>query len=231
MIRHCNITGVDRNACCGTQCPDLTHISFLHVLPPSTPHAADAPSSTTPTRLFFVAGTRAIAHLQHASRELSRSGQAVNVGRNDLFERISKIEANRFEQAEAGKAMKGELARMVGEAAAARAEKVVHVHRTEKATHDFDFLGSVAASFVDARPEDTIVLTSAVAPPALLLVQSKDHERGKAVFDALKAALAGDDKTRVKGGGARGRYMAKVEGKWAKGDAEALARVLGELGV
>jgi hypothetical protein len=50
------------------------------------------------------------------------------------------------------------------------------------------------------------------------------------VFDALKAALGAEDKARVKGGGARGRYMAKVEGKWAKGDTEALARV-GELGV
>jgi hypothetical protein len=94
-----------------------------HLLPAraasSTPHAADAPSSTTPTRLFFVAGTRDRTPPAR-SRELSRSGQAVNVGRNDLFERISKIEANRFEQAEAGKAMKGELARMVGEAGRAR---------------------------------------------------------------------------------------------------------------
>ncbi|TXT05025.1 hypothetical protein VHUM_03845 [Vanrija humicola] len=231
VIRHCNITGVDRNACCGTQCPDLSHVGFLHVLPPGTPHLSDTPSSTTPTRLYFVAGPRAIAHLQHASRELSRAGQAVNVGRNDLHERVAKIEANRFEQAEGAKAMKGELARLVADAAAGTPGSVVALHRAEKATHDFDFLSAVAGAWCDARSADTIVLTSAVpaAPPALLLVQSKDHDRAKAVFDAVKAALAGSDKARVKGGGARGRYMAKVDGKWGKGEAEALERVLAEL--
>ncbi|KAL1407111.1 hypothetical protein Q8F55_006525 [Vanrija albida] len=229
VIRHCNITGVDRNACCGTQCPDLSYVSFLHVLPPSTPHAATQPSSSTPTRLYFVAGPRAIAHLASASRELSRAGQAVNVGRADVYERVARIEANRFEQAEAAKAMKGELARLVASAAAAKDGAIVTLHRAERATHDFDFLSAVAGAFCDARPDATLVLTSAVAPPALLLVQSKDADKAKAVFERLKTLLAGEDKARVKGGGARGRYMAKVDGKWAKGDGAAVEQVVQEL--
>lgn len=240
MIRHCNIDGIDRNACCGTQCPDLSIIGFLHVLPPSTPWAATEPSSKAATRLYFVAGPRAVEHLSAASRSLSQAGQAIAVGRELVVERVTRLEANRYDTAEKEKALRQELAKTVGEAAVARRERIVHVHRTTAATHDFEFLNAIAAAYFVAITEAefaaqcdgqdgsdktlTLIVTSAPSgvTPALLLVQSRDDATGKALFEDIKAALTGTDKARVKGGGARGRFMAKIDGKWSQKDVDAI---------
>lgn len=230
MIRHCVIDGIDRNACCGTQCPDLSIIGFMHILPPSTPFAATAPSSKVPTRLLFIAGPRAVGHLSLASRALSQVAQVVSVGRGDVVERVAKIEANRYETNEAAKSMKAELARLVGEAAATnpKGNKAVWIHRTERATHDNDFLSQAAQVAITANPDSglaAVLCTSAPSAaqgpvgPALVLVQAKDDAQAKALFTAVKAALADRG---VKGGGARGRYMAKVEDKFGKAEVEAV---------
>lgn len=130
---------------------------------------------------------------------------------------------------------------------------LVWVHRTERATHDFDFLSTVSATFTTSasssasasasptatpdRPltELVIVLSSAPAEarPALLVVHSKDDKLAKAIKDKLAAALdqLGEDgaKGRVKGGGAKGRYMCKVDGKWGKKETERFEEVLNEV--
>ncbi|BEJ14469.1 hypothetical protein CspHIS471_0402360 [Cutaneotrichosporon sp. HIS471] len=231
VIRHCNIDGIDRNACCGTQCPDLSLIGFLHVLPPSTPHAATEPSSRVPTRLFFVAGPRAVNHLSLASRWLSQAGQVIGVSRSELVPRIQKIEANRYDTDAAAKSLKAELAGLVGGAAVKSG--VAWIHRAEKSTHDYDFMTAAATAWNAAGAEDNavIVFTSALpgVTPALLMVQGKDEARSKSVFEALKVALDRADPDtgkRVKGGGARGRFMAKVDGKWGKRETEAVQGVV-----
>lgn len=226
VIRHCNITGVDRNACCGTQIPTLSLINFMHVLPPSTPADAAEPTSKVPTRLYFVAGPRAQRHLAAASRELSRAGQAVNVGRADLAERLAKIEANRFDTAEREKALRIELSRLLGQQAATSGGSRAKIARSAPATHDYDSLSGMSGAYCDARPEGVVVAYSTAASPALVVVQCKDQELAKKTFDELKVKLARDDKARVKGGGARGRFMAKVEGKWTRADDEAVDAVL-----
>lgn len=235
VIRHCNIDGIDRNACCGTQCPDLSLIGFLHVLPPSTPHSATEPSSRVPTRLFFVAGPRAVAHLAQASRWLSQAGQVIGVSRAELVPRIEKIEAIRYDTDAAAKSLKAELAGIVG--AGARKSGVVWIHRAEKSTHDYDFMTSAAQAWVNAGAEEGAVIVFSSAPPGagptLVMVQGRDEGRSKSVFEAVKAALdavgegEGEAKgKRVKGGGARGRFMAKVDGKWGKREAAAVQAVV-----
>lgn len=245
MIRHCNIAGLDRNACCGTQLPSLCAVGALHVLPPSTPHGSARPAGT-PTRLFFVAGPRAARHLRHASRLLSRAAQVAGVGRADLHERLARTERGRFDTAEREKALRAELFRILGQQAAATeggGDRALVIRRNAPATHDFDALAAIAAAYCDARPRGVVALVStppatasaererergAPAPaPALLVVQGRDEADAKRVFDAVKTALGTGDAAapRVKGGGARGRFMAKVE-RWARADEQALERVM-----
>lgn len=225
MIRHCNIAGIDRNACCGTQLPSLSSVSSIHVLPPSTPHDSSTATST-PTRLFFVAGPRAARHLRAASRQLSRAAQVMGVGRADLPERLQRTERVRFDTAEREKALRIELARLLGLAAAQEQGERAKVARSAPATHDFDALAGVAGAYADACPHGVIAVLSTAERPALLVVQSRDQDTAKKAFDAIKAALAAEDRARVKGGGARGRFMAKVEGKWTKADDEAVDAAL-----
>ncbi|CAK9787326.1 ThrRS/AlaRS common domain-containing protein [Cutaneotrichosporon oleaginosum] len=235
VIRHCNIDGIDRNACCGTQCPDLSLVGFIHVLPPSTPHAACAPSSRVPTRLFFVAGPRAVSHLALASRWLSQAGQAIGVSRAELVPRIEKIEAIRFETDAAAKSLKAELAGIVGAAAGKRG--VVWIPRVEKSTHDYEFMTSAAGAWGAAGAEEGAVIVFTSAPPGvsptLLMVQGKDEAQSKSVFEGIKNALDDVDSEggkRVKGGGARGRFMAKVDGKWGKREIAAVQGVIDNFG-
>jgi alanyl-tRNA synthetase/misacylated tRNA(Ala) deacylase len=231
VIRHCNIDGIDRNACCGTQCPDLSLIGFLHVLPPSTPHAATEPSSRVPTRLFFVAGPRAVSHLSLASRWLSQAGQVIGVSRAELVPRIEKIEAIRYDTDAAAKSLKAEVAGILG--AAAPKSGIAWIHRAEKSTHDYDFMTTAATAWNGAGAEEGAVIVFTSAPPGvtptLLMVQGKDEARSKSVFEALKTALDSIDAEggkRVKGGGARGRFMAKVDGKWGKRETAAVQGVI-----
>lgn len=226
VIRHCNITAIDRNACCGTQLPSLSPISFIHVLPPSTPWDS-AKTTSTPTRLFFVAGPRAARHLREASRALSRSAQVMGVGRTDLTERLQRTEKVRFETAEREKALKIELTRLLGQRAAEQGDRA-KVVRSAPATHDYDALSGVAGAYCDARPQGVVVAVSCAEKPALVVVQSKNEGEAKKVFGALKGGLTKEDKSRVKGGGARGRFMAKVEGKWGPGEEEAVDKALAQ---
>jgi alanyl-tRNA synthetase len=63
----------------------------------------------------------------------------------------------------------------------------------------------------------------------LLLVLSASNDLAKGVYERLKTALEGDAKGRVKGGGARGRYMSKIEDKWGKDDIAKVLDVIDEV--
>ncbi|KAL7420208.1 hypothetical protein Q5752_005175 [Cryptotrichosporon argae] len=226
VIRHCNIDGIDRNACCGTQCPSLALVTALHVVPPSTPSTSTTPNQTA-TRLFFVAGPRALGYLRHASRQLSLAAQAIAVSRADLVDRLAKFEAARHDAADREKGLRAELVKVVADMlvvhAAESDNKVIVVERAERGTHDFEFLGQLALAVANAHKDRAVVVVSTAASPALLLVQSAGADLAKTVNDKVKAALDEGGKGRVKGGGAKGRFMSKFE--WAKGDAERLRAI------
>lgn len=229
MIRHIVIDGIDRNACCGTQVPLLSHCGFIHVIPPSTPSSATQPSSLVPTKLYFTAGPRAINYLTQASRNISLAAQAVGVGRDGLVERSAKNEEQRKDLIVRERDLRLEMAKMIAEKALAESGGVVWIQRSEKGTHDFESLGAIANGFVSSDEKRVIVITSTpiAVSPSLLLIQSKDQELAKEVNEKLKAAVEGEEKGRVKGGGAKGRFMSKIEGKWRKEDVAGVERVIG----
>lgn len=237
MIRYINIEGIDKNACCGTQLPHLGHLSFLHIIPPSTPATSTAPTKT-PTRLFFVSGPRAIRFSQHSSRQLSLAAQSILVSRNELVERVEKMDNQRREIISRERDLRTELARTIGEnLTVPEPWRVVYLKRAERSTHDFEFLGNIAAATNGAR---AVILVSALpgVSPSLILVQSPDADLAKGLNDQIKAALndikaKGEDEElrgpRYKGGGAKGRFMGKLEGKWGKEEDEVLKAVVDKL--
>jgi alanyl-tRNA synthetase len=146
VIRHINIDGIDRNACCGTQVPSLSHCSSIHILPPSIPSTSTTPSKS-PTRLSFTAGPRALRYLRHSSRQFSLTAQAVGCGRQDLVERATRNEELRREGADNVKGLRGELGKLVIADQVSRLDgkKIVWIKRDERTTHDFEFMGTIAS--------------------------------------------------------------------------------------
>jgi alanyl-tRNA synthetase/misacylated tRNA(Ala) deacylase len=127
------------------------------------------------------------------------------------------------------------------------------VTRTEEATHDFEFMGSLNAAAVEnipcgdgaantgngvsPSPRYAFILHSSVLPMAnngiteagsILLITSNPPDLAKQLGDKLKLELdsiEGQEQGRVKGGGAKGRWMGKITGKWTKADAAVLERL------
>ncbi len=166
---------------------------------------------------------------------MSLAAQAIGVRRDDVPERSAQNEEQRKDLISRKKELKAEIAKMVAERAVGEISEqaAVWVQRTEKGTHDFDFLGAVASTFVLSEEKAVIVVTSTPLgmTPSLLLIQSKDQNLAKEVNEKLKGALEGGEngKGRVKGGGAKGRYMSKVEGKWTKEDVVRVMEVIEEV--
>ncbi|WVN88493.1 uncharacterized protein L203_103704 [Cryptococcus depauperatus CBS 7841] len=238
VIRHINIKDIDRNACCGTQTPNLSYLSLFHIIPP-TPSMSAKP---TPTKLYFQSGPRAILALTEASRTLSAAAKLMGFGRADLIERLEKSEQIKKETTDSFKGLRYELANLITDQAVRQGKEnkgVAWIMREEKGTHDFEWLGIVAATYQDTmlslwdkeQPSaPLIILTSnlpSLTPPTqtLLLVMSTDNSLTQMVSDKLKKRLEG----RVKGGGAKGRFMSKIDGKWGKIEKDMLQGIVEEL--
>jgi hypothetical protein len=172
--------------------------------------------------------------------------QAMGCGRSDLVERATRNEESRREGADAQKGLRGELAKVlagsiVRDRQAHDDGDTVWIKRDERPTHDFEFMGSLASGIMTgtaetpletansgdategSKKEVVIVITSSLPgkdQTHLVLVQSNDQSRAKDVYEGIKNGLdslaEGEGGKRVKGGGARGRFMGKVEGKWGK---------------
>lgn len=221
--------------------------TFLHVIPPSLASDSEKPSKAA-TKLFFTAGPRGLRYLAESSRQLSLTSQALGTARYNVADRAGRTEELRREAGSTNEALRKELVRILAAEAdrtAAQDKGLTWIHRDQRSTHDFEFLGNVAAALTasdgwQARSqsggEGVVVLTSAVdgVPGGLLLVQSKDDAAAKTAKDEIAAALGvladeGAQGKRVRGGGARGRYMCKIEGKFGRREKEALVRVLDNL--
>lgn len=207
-------------------------------------------------------------YLRHSSRQLSLAAQAVGCGRADLADRAARGEELRKEGLDTIKGLRGELSKLVVSSSSSDDEllqrRVLWVRRDERATHDFEFLGSIASGLIAAAAaaggsdgsegtKPVIVVTSCLPgkdQTHLVLVQSNDQERAKQVNEQIKlgldslaapapAAGGGDSGgqgggvgagKRVKGGGARGRYMSKVDGKWGKAEDAKMAEIIQTVG-
>ncbi|WVW81328.1 hypothetical protein I302_103319 [Kwoniella bestiolae CBS 10118] len=227
VIRHINIERTDRNACCGTQVPSLSLIQLMHIIPPTT-------SSSSATKLYFVAGPRAVRYLQNASRQLSSVAKIIGAGRADVVDRLEVLEKNRKDSFEAVKNLKTEISKSLIENALAEGGKeenkgVIYINRDNPSTHDFEFLGVVSTSYITQTEgeEPLIILLSGVKDnnQSLLLVHSSNDGLAKDINEQIKKGLG----SRIKGGGARGRYMSKVEGRWGKDEVRLIEGIVHEL--
>ncbi|WWC90141.1 uncharacterized protein L201_005074 [Kwoniella dendrophila CBS 6074] len=239
VIRHINIDQIDRNACCGTQVPFLGLLNLMHILPPTT-------ISNSQTKLFFVAGPRAIRYLQYSSRQLSQIAKITGSGRQDVVDKVETIEKNRKDFNDGVKELRNELSKLIIEKTTNQLEKeknkgIVIINREqEKSTHDFEFLSGISNTIIQNNPStaqienekplliltstydstprlqskfpDQQITTSTSLCQTLLLIQSSDNDLAKEINENVKEEFG----NRIKGGGAKGKYMSKVEGKWGK---------------
>lgn len=116
------------------------------------------------------------------------------------------------------------------------------VERKEESTHAFDFLQSLSNAAVDtlasrikktsAEVQYVLVLLSIPDPVwvdkthaaagTFCQITSNPPDLAKSVGDEMKAGLDGlGVKGRVKGGGAKGKFMGKVAGEWTAKEKEA----------
>ena len=124
------------------------------------------------------------------------------------------------------------------------------VERNEESTHDFEFLQSLANHAQDHLINDMVKSTTPSPSFVLVVISNPDplwlnktHQSGGAFLQITSsppdlAKQAGDqvksaldtlgDKGRVKGGGAKGKFMGKVAGGWSARDDDAIKGVLGE---
>jgi len=172
-----------------------------------------------------------VQYLQQSSRQLSLAAQAIAVNRAEIVPRVEKLDQGRKEVLAREKDLRAELAQVIGEHTTPDAHGAALIKRTEKSTHDFEFMGAIAFAVKNAK---VVVVVSAPAgvEPALVLVLSADAELARKTNDGIKEgliALAGGEKGKYKGGGAKGRYMGKVDGKWGKEEDEVARRVLAGL--
>ena len=143
--------------------------------------------------------------------------------------RIAKNQELRKDANTQSTALRIELLGVEVEKAVAQGQ-VAWIQREQKSTHDFEFISGVASGYLERQPEGIAIATSSLSgvPPSLLVVQSRG-DKAKEIFDKLKKALEGNEKGRVKGGGAKGRFMAKVDGKWGKAELGIVQSITDEL--
>lgn len=122
------------------------------------------------------------------------------------------------------------------------------VERNEESTHDFEFLQALANHAQDhlvndiAKSASTSFVLVGISNPdpvwlnkahqaagAFLQITSSPPELAKEAGDRVKSTLdALGEKGRVKGGGAKGKFMGKVAGGWSARDDDAVKEVYGE---
>lgn len=202
----------------------------------------------------MVAGHRATRHLIAASHNLTKASVGLGCARDQVALRAEQGERARRELARAQDRTRQELAKALGtlvewrkteEAGGAGPSYRAFVARTEESTHDFEFLGNLNAAAVERIPSQgseipsyALLLHSSVLPMAsngiseagsILMITSHPPELAKQLGDDLKVQLdsiEGQEKGRVKGGGAKGRWMGKITGKWSKADASVLEKMV-----
>lgn len=189
-----------------------------------------------------MAGPRALAVLFDSSLHLTTASTHLGCSRPEVADRVKQRETQRKEIVRLAGRVKDRLAAIEG-----RQIKWIEsqdgVWRgvgefDDEAVHDYEFLQSVASSATErlkemnstsgqTPPPFVLVLVSIpsttwlnkahLATGSLVLITSSPENPtlGKTVMDHLKSGLDG---SRVKGGGAKGRFMAKVTGGW--GDEE-----------
>lgn len=145
---------------------------------------------------------------------------------------MEKLDTLRKEASVREKDLRLELAKVLGESVEVEdPHRVVYVRRSDKSTHDFDFITAIGSS-VNGAKVSILVSTPQGVETSLVVVLSPENDLAKSTNEGIKIALnavGGGGGGRYKGGGAKGRYMGKVDGKWGREEDEAMGKVLENL--
>ncbi|CDZ97893.1 Predicted metal-dependent hydrolase, contains AlaS domain [Phaffia rhodozyma] len=218
VVRTVVIDGVDRNPCCGTHVPYLSLLQSLHIIPTTTPH------SSTTRRLYFLTSARLTLYIQKSTLLLSSLSTVLGgASAETLPARVEALVESSKSTDKALKSIKNELAGLIAKDIKADRKgegewiKVVHREANEGTT-GLDFLGAVSTAIWDdlTKGEKGLLILSAMPTPFVATSTSTLHLSGTPeLVSAFGEAIKQVDifKGRIKGGGAKGRWQAKVEGK------------------
>lgn len=217
------IDGVDRNPCCGTHLPSLHNLQ-LFILPHTD---ALSRSSTTSTRLYFLAGPRLIKHLSSSHTLLTGTATTLSCGLPQVQERVVQVVDERKKAEKRVEDLEFELAsRVAADLLQGLIEKeggslfVSSVHRFDDSTTALGFLSAIAFSFTNAlltsSAKDSpylIILSSSPSSQtststSVVLVFGSDEKNVKEAGEGIKSKLG------VKGGGKGPRWSGKFFGVW-----------------
>lgn len=241
VVRTIVVSGLDRNPCCGTHVPSLSLIQAVHIHPLTTPH------SSTTRRLHFFASTRVFTHLRTQALLVAAASRAMGgVAPEAIPERTAQLVETSKAADKSLKLIKTELAEGLAKGLRERLaqEKVVFDARegSDAGTVGTDFLGVIGAGAVPAAPapEGCLLILSGSQTPFLVCMLSfpfishPSLTRAQANGGTSSLYLAGAPalvasfgerikqapifQGRVKGGGARGRWQAKIEGAFGPGE-------------
>ena len=208
----------------------------MHIFPQTTPH------TSTTRRLHFLTSTRLAHHLTTTSNLLTSLSLSLgSCPPADLPDRVSQL-AESARTAEKGlKGVKAELAALIGQSLkgrfAAGTTEVVFSHREAPladGTTDTFFLSAVSAEVFPSPPttDQLLILSGTPTPAGAAGSTSALHLSGSPALVAAfgeRVKQAELFKGRVKGGGAKGKWQAKVEGPfggvertWVEGVVEEL---------
>ncbi|KAJ9104507.1 hypothetical protein QFC21_002003 [Naganishia friedmannii] len=234
----------------GDHHPALSKIGLIHVLPPTNvsqkPTRLFMLAGHRATRHLIAASgelTRAATVVGCSRSELAGRVEQREQGRREMMRGQERM------RAELAKVLGGVVVWKTMADGDGKEIRCAVVSRAEEATHDFEFLTALNVAAVDALKADfgnddgvlpryALIIHSTVIPApnngvseagSLVLITTNPPELAKTYGDKLKSALdaiPGQERARVKGGGAKGRWMGKVGGKWSRADAEALEGVV-----
>jgi Ser-tRNA(Ala) deacylase AlaX len=231
VVRTVEIEKLDRNPCCGTHFPSLSHLQSIFILPNTSTIRG------TNTRLYFVVGPRVLHQLLSTHTTVRTASLEINCAASDLSDRVAALQLAQKDTLKREKRLREELAGFVGEAlwtrASAASESCVGSSlREEDSTNSMEFLQAVAATLksqleTSTSPERPHLFLLACGPtPAPGVVGGTVVITGtEEMVTRAGKAMAVSFGARIKGGG-KGKWQGKLAGKWEKGDLALLEAVV-----
>eukprot|EP00658_Telonema_sp_P-2_P061791 TRINITY_DN5045_c0_g1_i3.p1 TRINITY_DN5045_c0_g1~~TRINITY_DN5045_c0_g1_i3.p1 ORF type:complete len:434 (+),score=98.15 TRINITY_DN5045_c0_g1_i3:197-1498(+) len=198
-VRVLTIDGIDSNTCCGTHVQQLQHLQLIKLV------RTERLKAGTQTRLWFVAGERAVELFSGSIQRDSVLSTLLGCRPDDLEERVGSLLSGSKAQSQALKRLTAELVTLEGETLSVQAaESPVVLHHAALAA-DMDRLCSLASVLADKAPEALFVLTAGEGKDGVFVLSGPAelvNQVGKTVAEMLGG----------RGGGRNGRFQGKGSG-------------------
>lgn len=189
------------------------------------PHTdALARSTTTNTRLYFLAGPRLITHLTSSHNLLTTTATILSCGAPQVPDRVHQVLDERKKAEKRRDDVEAELARHLADELVKELTHVAegglykkHIHRADDSGNNLGFLTAISSAFTNSTFSNAnphlIVLTSSPSSQSassitVVLLFGSDDKIVKETGEGLKLKLG------VKGGGKGIKWSGKYVGVW-----------------